>query len=188
MNYFIYTSQNVSLFGWNCRGESFSFPISGEDPVSIELNPPPFLDGSRFQLPIAVMASNRPSYLLRMLLGLQKVEGLDPSMITVFIDGFWSEPASVTKLIGVKLEQHAGVSRLNARIGQVHTHYLVYIRTSSKNYTQNSSSNTFWINAREKWIFELGDRPTKRPCNPGLARGFLYSTSNLVPRAFVTLV
>ena len=78
-----------------------------------------------------------------MLLGLQKVEGLDPSMITVFIDGFWSEPGSVTRLIGVKLEQHAGVSRLNARIGQVHTHYLVYIRTSSKNYTQNSSSNTF---------------------------------------------
>lgn len=89
-----------------------------EDPVSIELNPPPFLDGSRFQLPIAVMASNRPSYLLRMLLGLQKVEGLDPSMITVFIDGFWPEPASVTRLLGVKLEQHAGVSRLNARIGQ----------------------------------------------------------------------
>ena len=87
--------------------------------MSIELNPPPFLDGSRFQLPIAVMASNRPSYLLRMLLGLQKVEGLDPSMITVFIDGFWAEPASVTRLLGVKLEQHAGVSRLNARIGQV---------------------------------------------------------------------
>jgi len=89
-----------------------------EDPVSIELNPPPFLDGSRFKLPIAVMASNRPSYLLRMLLGLQKVEGLDPSMITVFIDGFWPEPASVTRLVGVKLEQHAGVSRLNARIAQ----------------------------------------------------------------------
>ena len=64
------------------------FQILGEDPVSIELNPPPFLDGSRFKLPIAVMASNRPSYLLRMLLGLQKVEGLDPSMVTVFIDGF----------------------------------------------------------------------------------------------------
>ena len=98
---------------------SFSVPILGEDPVSIELNPPSFLDGSRFNLPIAVMASNRPSYLLRMLLGLQKVEGLDPSMITVFIDGFWSEPASVTRLLGVKLEQHAGVSRLNARIAQV---------------------------------------------------------------------
>ena len=88
------------------------------------------------------MASNRPSYLLRMLLGLQKVEGLDPSMITVFIDGFWSEPASVTRLLGVKLEQHAGVSRLNARIAQVHTHYRVYIVASSKNCAQNSFSET----------------------------------------------
>ncbi len=85
----------------------------------MDLDPPPFPDGSRFQIPIAIMASNRPSYLLRMLLGLQKVEGLDPSMMTVFIDGFWPEPASVTRLLGVKLEQHAGVSRLNARIGQV---------------------------------------------------------------------
>ena len=65
------------------------------------------------------MASNRPNYLLRMLRGLQKVEGLDPSMLTVFIDGFWKEPASVTRLMGVKLEQHAGVSRVNARITQV---------------------------------------------------------------------
>ena len=130
------------MFGCNCRSDNSSFSILGEDPVSIELNPPPFLDGSRFQLPIAVMASNRPSYLLRMLLGLQKVEGLDPSMITVFIDGFWSEPASVTKLLGVKLEQHAGVSRLNARIAQVHTHYRVYIVASSKNCTQNSFGET----------------------------------------------
>ena len=87
--------------------------------MSIELDPPPFLDGSRLQLPIAIMASNRPHYLLRMLRGLQKVEGLDLSTVTVFIDGFWTEPASVTRLMGVKLEQHAGVSRLNGRIAQV---------------------------------------------------------------------
>ena len=91
----------------------------GEEPVSIKLDPPAFQDESRFELPIAVMASNRPHYLLRMLRGLQKVEGLDPSMLTVFIDGFWKEPASVTRLMGVKLQQHAGVSRLNARIAQV---------------------------------------------------------------------
>ena len=86
------------------------------------------------------MASHRPSYLLRMLLGLQKVEGLDPSMITVFVDGFWPEPASVTRLLGVKLEQHAGVSRLNARIGQVRTHNPVYKMASSKNCTLYSLS------------------------------------------------
>lgn len=119
-------------------------PILGEDPVTIELNPPPFLDGSRFKLPIAVMASNRPSYLLRMLLGLQKVEGLDPSMITVFIDGFWPEPASVTRLVGVRLEQHAGVSRQNARICQVRKHNR-FINWPLRNIAH--------------FVFELGDYP-----------------------------
>jgi len=98
-----------------------------EEPVPIELAPPPFQDGSRLELPIAIMASNRPHYLLRMLRGLQKVEGLDTSMLTVFIDGFWKEPGAVTKLMGVKLEQHAGVSRLNARIAQ---HYKKSIHDS----------------------------------------------------------
>lgn len=76
------------------------------------------------EIPIAVMASNRPHYLIRMLLGLQKVEGLDPNMVTVFIDGFWKEPESVTKLIGVKVQQHAGVSHVNARIAQVNTMHI----------------------------------------------------------------
>ncbi|XP_058945589.1 protein O-linked-mannose beta-1,2-N-acetylglucosaminyltransferase 1 [Pocillopora verrucosa] len=89
-----------------------------ENPVPLEIDPPAFPDGSRFKLPIAIMASNRPSYLLRMLLGMQKVHGLDTSMMTVFIDGFWPEPASITRLLGVNLEQHAGVSRRNARICQ----------------------------------------------------------------------
>ena len=91
----------------------------------MELEPPAFQDGTRLELPIAVMASNRPHYLLRMLRGLQKVEGLDTRMLTVFVDGFWKEPASVTKLMGVKLEQHAGVSKANARIAQVNDERLI---------------------------------------------------------------
>lgn len=105
-----------SCYSW----ELFSPMIhSGNDPAPIELDPPTFPDGSRSQIPIAVMASNRPHYLLRMLRGLQKVAGLNPSMVTVFIDGFWKEPASVTRLMGIKLQQHAGVSSKNARIAQV---------------------------------------------------------------------
>ena len=119
------------------------------------------------------MASNRPSYLLRMLLGLQKVEGLDPSMITVFIDGFWSEPASVTRLLGVKLEQHAGVSRLNARIGQVHIHYRVYMMASSKNCTQNLSSK-LTLNPKENEFSANLETVPQKAFNPGLVLGFLY--------------
>lgn len=60
-------------------------------------------------------------------------------MITVFIDGFWPEPASVTRLLGVKLEQHAGVSRRNARIGQ---HYKKSIVDS---FDQHSDANFLLI-------------------------------------------
>ena len=87
--------------------------------MSLNFDPPPFKDGSRLKLPVAVMAGNRPSYLLRMLLSLRSVEGLDPSLVTVFIDGFYDEPSSVAKLFGLNVEQHAGSGRLNSRICQV---------------------------------------------------------------------
>lgn len=84
------------------------------------------------------MASNRPYYLLRMLRGLQKVEGLDPSTMTVFIDGFWDEPAAVTRLMGLKLQQHAGVSQRNARVTQVTRAYVA----STLRLTNKSSSSS----------------------------------------------
>lgn len=125
---FVSTSELINVFCSN----------SGEEPVTIELNPPPFTDGSRLQLPIAIMASNRPYYLLRMLRGLQKVEGLDPSTMTVFIDGFWDEPAAVTRLMGLKLQQHAGVSQRNARVAQVTRSYVA----STLCLTSKSSSSS----------------------------------------------
>ena len=42
-----------------------------------------------------------------------------PSMVTVFIDGFFDEPASVARMFGLKVNQHAGVSSKNSRICQV---------------------------------------------------------------------
>ena len=67
------------------------------------------------------MAGNRPSYLLRMLVSLRNVQGLDPSFVTVFIDGFFDEPSSVAKLFKLNVEQHAGSGKRNARICQVST-------------------------------------------------------------------
>ena len=96
-----------------------TFSIVGDHPVSLAFNPPAFQDGSRLQLPMAIMAGNRPSYLLRMLFSLGRVEGLDPSLVTVFIDGFFDEPSSVAKLFQLNVEQHAGSGKLNARICQV---------------------------------------------------------------------
>jgi len=40
-------------------------------------------------------------------------------MVTVFIDGFFDEPASVARMFGVRVYEHEGVSVKNSRICQV---------------------------------------------------------------------
>ena len=65
------------------------------------------------------MAGNRPHYLFRMLKTLQKVQGLNPAMVTVFIDGFYEEPASVAQVFGLRVDRHEGISKRNSRICQV---------------------------------------------------------------------
>ena len=93
--------------------------FSGENPESIDFDPPVLEDGSRIDLPVLIMAGNRPQYLFRMLKSLRRVQGLNPDMVTVFIDGFFDEPASVARMFGVRVYQHEGVSKKNSRICQV---------------------------------------------------------------------
>ncbi|KAJ7354813.1 hypothetical protein OS493_029819 [Desmophyllum pertusum] len=102
-----------------------------EDPEPLVFDPPPLLDGSRINLPVLIMASNRPHYLLRMLKSLRGVQGLDPAMVTVFIDGFFEEPALLTQLYKLKVDQHEGVSQRNARISQ---HYKKSLTASFDRY------------------------------------------------------
>ena len=91
----------------------------GKDPAPIDLRGDP-LPGSRVaELPVAVIAANRPRYLYRMLRSLLTVRGADPKMVTVYIDGFFDEPAAVSNLFGVKAIQHTPVCSKNCRIGQV---------------------------------------------------------------------
>ena len=93
--------------------------FEGNNPESIAFEPPPLPDGTRIELPVLVMASNRPQYLFRMLKTLRGVQGLMPSMVTVFIDGFFDEPAYVARMFGLKVDQHEPISEKNARIAQV---------------------------------------------------------------------
>ena len=53
-------------------------------------------------IPVAIIASNRPQYLYRMLRSLLSADGANPSMITVFIDGFYAEPLAVARLFGLR--------------------------------------------------------------------------------------
>ena len=58
-------------------------------------------------------------YLYRMLRGLLTVPGADAKMMTVYIDGFFNEPAAVCKLLNVRAVQHTPICSKNCRIGQV---------------------------------------------------------------------
>ncbi|CAG2114436.1 unnamed protein product, partial [Medioppia subpectinata] len=69
-------------------------------------------------VPVAIVASNRPHYLYRMLRSLLSSGGCNPSMITVFIDGYFEEPLEVTKLFGLRGIQHTPIGVGNARISQ----------------------------------------------------------------------
>ena len=104
----------------------------GEDPDSVVFDPPPLQDGSRINLPVLIMASNRPHYLFRMLKSLRSVLGLNAAMVTVFIDGFFEEPALLAELYELKVDQHEGVSKRNARIAQVQCNALLMMNSRKK--------------------------------------------------------
>lgn len=131
----------------NWRRREFCQKYEGYDGVcrclnpieSIDFNPPALEDNSRIKLPVIVMASNRPQYLFRMLKTLRGVQGLIPSMVTVFIDGFLDEPASVARMFGLRVEQHASVSSKNSRICQ---HYKTSI---SQTFDQFPDANNVVI-------------------------------------------
>lgn len=78
-------------------------------------------------LPIAIIAANRPHYLYRMLRGLLTTPGVDPAMVTVYIDGFFDEPSAVAELFKVATVEHTPICSKNCRISQVFFRVVLYI-------------------------------------------------------------
>ncbi|XP_010225969.1 PREDICTED: protein O-linked-mannose beta-1,2-N-acetylglucosaminyltransferase 1 [Tinamus guttatus] len=89
-----------------------------EAPTPIEFNPEPLKNNKVFDVPVAVIAGNRPNYLYRMLRSLLSAQGVNPEMITVFIDGYYEEPMDVVELFGLAGIQHTPISIKNARVSQ----------------------------------------------------------------------
>eukprot|EP00112_Aurelia_sp_Birch-Aquarium-sp1_P004363 Seg1493.5 transcript_id=Seg1493.5/GoldUCD/mRNA.D3Y31 product="Protein O-linked-mannose beta-1 2-N-acetylglucosaminyltransferase 1" protein_id=Seg1493.5/GoldUCD/D3Y31 len=98
--------------------EGYGSVCTCKDPAPIDLKGEPLPNSRVADLPIAVIASNRPQYLYRMLRGLLSVPGSNPAMVTVYIDGFFDEPAAVSRLFNVKPVHHTPVCSKNCRIGQ----------------------------------------------------------------------
>ncbi|ROT81390.1 Protein O-linked-mannose beta-1,2-N-acetylglucosaminyltransferase 1 [Penaeus vannamei] len=92
--------------------------------VLLQATPPlafttePLLNNQVHDVPVAIIASNRPHYLYRSLRSLLAAPGVNPDMITVFIDGYYEEPLAVTKLFGLRGIQHTPLGVRNARITQ----------------------------------------------------------------------
>nr|XP_033772480.1 protein O-linked-mannose beta-1,2-N-acetylglucosaminyltransferase 1 isoform X3 [Geotrypetes seraphini] len=98
--------------------EGYGSVCSCNDPTPIEFNPDPLKDTKVLNVPVAVIAGNRPNYLYRMLRSLLSAQGVVPQMITVFIDGYYEEPMDVVELFGLKGIQHTPISIKNARVSQ----------------------------------------------------------------------
>ncbi|XP_020385883.2 protein O-linked-mannose beta-1,2-N-acetylglucosaminyltransferase 1 [Rhincodon typus] len=98
--------------------EGYGSICSCKDPAPIEFNPEPLKDNKVYDVPVAVIAGNRPNYLYRMLRSLLSAQGVNPEMIVVFIDGYYEEPMDVVELFGLKGIQHTPISIKNARVSQ----------------------------------------------------------------------
>lgn len=93
--------------------------VVGNNPAPIEIKTTPLKLEKVQDIPVAVIASNRPHYLYRGLRSMLSAHGAKKELFTVFIDGFFEEPAAVARLYDVKVVQHIPISSKNARISQV---------------------------------------------------------------------
>ncbi|XP_046355401.1 protein O-linked-mannose beta-1,2-N-acetylglucosaminyltransferase 1-like [Haliotis rufescens] len=98
--------------------EGYGSVCSCQDSAPIVFTPEPLKNSKIASVPVAVIASDRPHYLYRMLRTLLSVPGSNPKMVTVFIDGYFEEPLEVTKLFGLRGIQHTPLGIKNARISQ----------------------------------------------------------------------
>lgn len=98
--------------------EGYGSVCSCQDPAPIDFVSKPLESGRILDIPVAVIASNRPHYLYRMLRTILQVPGVPADKITVFIDGFLDEPLEVCRLLNVRGIQHTPLGVKNARITQ----------------------------------------------------------------------
>ena len=91
-------------YGQVCACAEDPLPVSDLAPAADGI-----LNSRVSEVPVAVIASNRPQYLYRSLRSLLSARGADPKMVTVFIDGFYQEPLAVAKLFGLRGIQHTPI-------------------------------------------------------------------------------
>ena len=117
------------------RIEGYGSACSCDNPAPISFQPPPAVNNQIQNVPVAIIASNRPHYLYRMLQSLLSARGANPANIVVFIDGFFEETLAVARLFGLRGVQHAPVGTGTARISQ---HYKISLSAIFSMYPRAS--------------------------------------------------
>ena len=101
--------ENYDGYGNVCKCDNFD---------AINIKAKPLHNNKLCNIPVAIIASNRPYYLYRMLRKLLSAHGADPKMMTVYIDDFNPAPAAVAKLFNIRAIQHKPVCSKSCRIQQ----------------------------------------------------------------------
>ncbi|XP_028393011.1 protein O-linked-mannose beta-1,2-N-acetylglucosaminyltransferase 1-like [Dendronephthya gigantea] len=100
------------------RFEGYGSVCSCSNPAPIDILSADIDKSTISRIPVAIVASNRPHYLYRAIRSMLSAHGAKKELFTVFVDGFFEEPAAVAKLFDLKVVQHVPISSKNARISQ----------------------------------------------------------------------
>ncbi|XP_064386754.1 protein O-linked-mannose beta-1,2-N-acetylglucosaminyltransferase 1-like [Halichondria panicea] len=112
------TAENIRRKAFCSKYEGYGQLCNCATPISLTLSPPNFSPNHVADVPVTIIASNRPQYLYRMIRSLLSAHGSSAAMVTVFIDGFYQEPAEVASLFGIRAIHHEPKSQKNGRISQ----------------------------------------------------------------------
>lgn len=105
------------------KNDGFKSLCRCNNPQVLNTKIPPVLENSRLNnVPIAIMASNRPQYLLRMLQRLLVTPGVNKDMVTVYIDGQHGAPANIARLFHLNAV-HTAKTKCIGRPCQASHHY-----------------------------------------------------------------
>ncbi|KAL1130280.1 hypothetical protein AAG570_013218 [Ranatra chinensis] len=112
------SEENIRRKQFCDRIEGYGSVCSCDEPAPLTFSPEPVENNNVIDVPVVVIASNRPHYLYRTLRSLLSARGAQKDIVTVFIDGYFEEPLEVTKLLGLRGIQHTPIGYRNSRISQ----------------------------------------------------------------------